>query len=477
MFLRKLVRTSLFLFIVALGVAGPSNTFAGVQVGDPYDQREAEGRSGQIIEKRDISEDIHVYIHEASSYVVWTRGPKKEHIYRIVSKEPGAVFNPPSGEALRNRFISAIDYFKDLTTHEQKKEEGEFSKEISDIFESKYGSYFFRDAQYFHFSKEINEAILLYLQLQKLRPWNYFELLGQERLLNPIFENKLRSIREAELQLGNSNGEDSQILQAYEELYRCIRTPDKDSFDSCYPEEIILTKKDKLDFDIFFSEMKKVDEGILRPFPPSFITHGPSAFLAESGEAPLVYLSHGTFSGKLPGLIQLGGISSAMYADFQKIPKLSGGEQGGKYAADPHFVSFWGSDDGHAKIGLGFGLRSGFEYPISFGVGRANAINPDCTNGAAEYKSTLKRRKEVFRWGSTKNLDGIRQGAMLDEKVVIGFYPLICIDYVFVPPFALEEVQTTLMDHNLEHIQVIPYSIELIGKNRVPWQFLQKHVN
>lgn len=134
------------------------------------------------------------------------------------------------------------------------------------------------------------------------------------------------------------------------------------------------------------------------------------------------------------------------YARRVGIQKTRGGESGGSHSFDSSKVSFWHSPEGNGTISPGFGPRESFEYPITFAVGENHYKDPNSYNP----------------FGTTRgNRLGPLRGEMAGEAKVGLFWPIECIDYIFVPLFAVNATYKILEEHGLTHIKVLPYTREL----------------
>ena len=164
--------------------------------------------------------------------------------------------------------------------------------------------------------------------------------------------------------------------------------------------------------------------------------------LVPNKSLPKIFLTHGTFSDKLASIIQLGGLAGSFYADRLGIKKIQGGESGGSSSWSSCSVSFWEFPKGNGWICPGFGVREGFEYPITFSVG----------------ENHYKDHNSYHALGLSRGAKGPLRGGMAGEATVNLFWPIECIDYIFVPPFAVKNTSKLLEEHGLTHIEVFPYT-------------------
>lgn len=446
------------------------SAFAGLPLASVYTELEAQKASGPFIEKRRVTEDVDVYIHENESYLLWTQGVQKHHIYRIVKKKVNAKFDPPPMEGFLKLVDDAIDRYAKSNdkpvvmelrsgflhrVYPQSKEQYElmslFPKEVFLLMERKYGDYDLREAQYFHFPGNRNDILRLFTQIQKIGLLNFVQARAIKRLLNPEIMKKLDVI---------------QLKDVYLAFQKCINSFEEEraqgagySLASCEPNPSALSEPVKADFAKFISEAK--GKWYFRP------NYGVKSIGEEHFKdtkdfrPPRLYLTHGTYSQKIPNIIQLGGLASIDYAKSKGVFKSTGGEISGERGLDADKVSFYVLENDRDKLGLGYGPKEGFEYPVAFVVGARSRGNLHCYNAASEKfgKMSNDELEKLLKPGEREIKEGPDRGVgtIPQERTVPLFFPIECIDYVFTPPFAVEEVTEILREHKLNFIQVLPF--------------------
>jgi hypothetical protein len=309
-------------------------------------------QDGDLIRFRKTENNLDIYIFDKKSYLVWSNGPQKGHIYRVLKKSKTRTFQP----------ISQDNFKKYLDAWIQNPSSKDCEKYLEtcalDLFERKHGDYHLWEAQYFSFPGQDESIIDLFTEIQNLRFRHWMSKYG----VNYSGMLKLRP-------------------EVYEEL----------------------------------------------------VPHA---------KMPKIFLTHGTYSDKLPSIIQLGGIASSLHAATLGIHKTRGGEIGGSGSCSSRSVSFWEYPLGNAAVCPGFGMREGFEYPITLAVGESHYLDHN------SYHSL----------GLAKGSKGPLRGEMRGEAMVKLFWPIECIDYIFVPSFAVEDTSKLLEEHGFTHIEVLPFT-------------------
>jgi len=484
--------------VLAFLSAAPFEVSAQIEVGAPYDQAQAQVMSGKLIEHRESTEDESVYIHERASFVVWTQGPKRGHVYRILQKKEAARFTPPSPQEFFQKLDTEINRYSKASNmssgeiwegwkvSEKMRVAVDLSVYFYRLFDvEKHGDFHFWDAQYFSFPHEQMEMMQLYLQLQKISVETFIMNHSAKVLLIPKLQGKVKSLPH-----------DSELSQSYALFVECLRGKNEQALikesnivNECTPggepfsgilkkgeEDFFshkksfssyqsITKKNLLPLLISLSKLSdaeveefvtttklgydlypKVSQIVGSPVGSVvakrvFITPEAKSDTAQMPTGKLV-LTHGTSSRKLPNLIQVGAITSLDGAIAKGIVKSWGGERGGETAQDFDRISFWGGGgaNGGPLLQLGYGNREGLEFPISFAVSEEKAKTSDCASIFAQ-----------IQW----------RGGIAGEVISRYPWPLTCIDHLFVPWFAIDDIRDILSQHHLGHIRVLPYSQEI----------------
>ncbi len=156
-----------------------------------------------------------------------------------------------------------------------------------------------------------------------------------------------------------------------------------------------------------------------------------------------IELVHKTYSNVLTNIIQMDALASKDYFEKMGIKKRFGGERGGQESKTPHYVSFWPVSTTPAFFygsychEYSWMKGIGFELPMELGITRSKA-------------RTL----------------GLRAGSLEGEEVVPRSVALKDITHIFVPSFAIAEVQEILRDHGYATIKVAPLGAYTASSSR-----------
>lgn len=458
-----------------------------------YDANEAEKISGKFIESRPLYEDIDLHIHEKESILTWKQGPLKGHVFRIFKKKENAEFHPFKVEEINKLIDDAIDEYAILNkqtyhpmdrsntkydeyaTHASNPEQIQVKEKLArnffEIFEEKkYGDYYFKEAQYFHFEGEAREALDLYSHINRVGVQNYIEARAIQRLAGPEIDVKIK-----EMEGQNPSKEKEEI---YSKFKNCVKNIEsilllgRDFWiDECKLKTKALSNEERIEFNKFYWQIR--NKWYLSPFYDVRII-GKTKFVSPELSSKLpedIYLVHGTTSTKLPNIIQAGGLAGVNYNKGKMgIVKSSGGEIGGSSGMDPGLVSFYTLDK-EASLAIGYAPKRGFEYPVSFGVSDKVKNKPHCFNASSpkygkmsdgELQKLIKENPNLLNVSNKRDPNFINTGVysahttIQAERTVSHYFPMDCIDFLFVPFFAVDEVKQILKGQGLG-MEVLPY--------------------
>ena len=142
---------------------------------------------------------------------------------------------------------------------------------------------------------------------------------------------------------------------------------------------------------------------------------------------PVVY-THSSLSHILPQVLQLGGLASLSYAEKKGIIKEKGGELGDSLSKTPQFLSFWEEESQKSYI-FQYSKSFAFEYPIVFGLNKSS--------------------RGFFRYNYAMGDEVACNG---------DFLGLNEIEYIYVPEFKVVEIEAILRSHGYRAIKVLPLS-------------------
>lgn len=159
-----------------------SNAYAA-KITETYNDKEIAKDYGELIVKRELSEDEHVFIHEKASFIVWSQGPLAGKIYRIVNREK-KTFSPPDAVEFLLKLDELIKKYHSLNAKPAYESDGtdQWPQPNSDqldilrkcirliyqTFESKFGDFYPREARYFKWSSPKVEKFIQMVYLQKV---------------------------------------------------------------------------------------------------------------------------------------------------------------------------------------------------------------------------------------------------------------------------------------------------------------------
>ena len=138
-------------------------------------------------------------------------------------------------------------------------------------------------------------------------------------------------------------------------------------------------------------------------------------------------LLHYTSSAALSGILQLGGLTPANELQHRGVTKSSGEGGPKERSATPAYLSFFADANTSTPMADSFGPRPITEFPVAFAWDKAHAL-------------------------PTRKVPGCMGG-----EEVATFEPLQHAQYVFVPPFAVDEVSKLLRTHGYLTPQVLPF--------------------
>jgi hypothetical protein len=416
-------------------------------LGSDFTKEEGVIDSGEFILKRDLifgkfggprnigafnfPKTLSVYVFDKKSYVVWESGPRKGQIYKILSRTPQKFIGVPSVDDIYQKLDSVLGLLQSQDKKEMIRVLAEFSNYIFEIFEKRYGDLTSREAQYFSFGAQENKFLDLYLKIQNygISSWAFTRdvIRSAKAQLKLLLENKPLT---SQYQLLNDElfAVDREVLRGFSILDSPISQ--LTTFDSIFSD--LQPRETALLIEYLLEKTSKI------PFFNNYLPISKKFYCLGENKNERIKIAavHGTFSGKFPDIIQLGGLASKYYLEGKQVHKISGGEYGGVICHAPAHVSFWDMSKDKVPLYLGYGKQIAFEYPISFAVSEQHLHDVSCFPLRAP------------------RLSG---GTLANELVVSSFWPLKCVDYIFVPKNVVKEVQLTLADFGHNHIQVIPF--------------------
>src|SRR5208283_5230201 len=129
------------------------------------------------------------------------------------------IFNPPFTESY---FYEKLDFYIMTYANAEITDQGQIQKDCSTFFTTlfeitKYGDYYFKDAQYFLFDNETNKLIDLYIHIHRTRSRLFVQKYGITKLIIPKIDGEIDRINRI-------NEENIELITLYNEWKRNLRT-------------------------------------------------------------------------------------------------------------------------------------------------------------------------------------------------------------------------------------------------------------